>query len=54
MSQHAVAPERLGDLLKRLAVAQGGDQGGYLASHPDLGERLRASRSHRETVRGRQ
>jgi len=54
MSRHAVAPERLGDLLKRLALAQGGDQSGYLASHPDLGERLRAARSHRETVRGRQ
>ena len=51
MSQHGVAPERLGDLLKRLAVAQSGDQDGYLASHPDLGERIRAARSHRETAR---
>ncbi len=42
MRQHQVDPRRLAALLKRLAERQGGDQGGYLTTHPGLQERLRA------------
>jgi Zn-dependent protease with chaperone function len=42
MRRHAVPPERLGDLLERLASEQGAQSGGYLASHPDLRERVNA------------
>lgn len=47
MRQHGVNPERLGDLLERLA-AEHGDERGYLASHPDLRERLNALRTQPE------
>jgi len=39
---HRVDPRRLAALLKRLAERQGGDPGGFLASHPGLQERLQA------------
>ena len=42
MGQHQVDPRRLAALLERLAERQGGDQGGFLASHPGLQERLQA------------
>lgn len=46
MSAHRVPPERLGDLLERLAARHGETAGGgFLASHPDLQERVRALRS---------
>jgi Zn-dependent protease with chaperone function len=44
MSAHQVPPERLGDLLERLAARHGEAAGGFLASHPDLQERIRALR----------
>jgi Zn-dependent protease with chaperone function len=44
MSAHRVPPQRLGDLLERLAAGHGEDAGGFLASHPDLKERVRALR----------
>lgn len=40
MSRHNVSPEHLGDLLARVAAKQGEDTGGYLASHPDIQERV--------------
>lgn len=43
MSAHHVPPQHLGDLLKRIAVKEGGGNGGYLASHPDLEERIQAA-----------
>jgi Zn-dependent protease with chaperone function len=43
MSQHSIAPEQLGELLARLSAQVGGGSGGYLASHPDLRERVRAA-----------
>jgi Zn-dependent protease with chaperone function len=42
MSRHNVAPEQLGNLLARLVDAHGGEQIGYLASHPSLRERVQA------------
>lgn len=45
MSAHRVPPERLGDLLERVAARHGEVGGGFLASHPDLQERVRALRS---------
>jgi Zn-dependent protease with chaperone function len=43
MSTRHVSPRHLGDLLKRVAAKYGNDAGGYLASHPDLEERVRAA-----------
>ena len=48
MSQHHLDPRRLADLLQRI-TAQQGDGGGFLATHPDLRERLRAMRRRGET-----
>ncbi len=45
MSQHQIPPERLGELLQRLSSKQGSQEVGFLASHPDLQERLRAART---------
>lgn len=47
MRRHDVAPEHLGDLLERLGAAHGTEagSGGFLASHPDLRERVNALRS---------
>lgn len=43
MAEDGVSPRRLGELLARVEKAQGGGgRGGYLASHPDLAERVRA------------
>lgn len=43
MAEDGVSPRRLGELLARMEKAQGGTgRGGYLASHPDLAERVRA------------
>jgi Zn-dependent protease with chaperone function len=47
LSRQHIDPRHLGDLLERIA-AQQGDGGGFLASHPDLRERLRAMRRHGE------
>ena len=44
MKRHQVDPGRLADLLERLDKAHGEDQRGYLASHPEVRERLRALR----------
>jgi len=44
MSRHGVKPDHLADLLERLAAAHGDTAGGYLASHPDLRERMQAFR----------
>lgn len=46
MSRHGVAPERLGDLLARLGQTQGGEQTGFLASHPSIRERVNAAQAH--------
>lgn len=43
MSAHGVAPRHLGELLRRIGTSQAGGGGGYLASHPDLEERVRAA-----------
>lgn len=45
MSRHRIPPERLGDLLERLSRQEGSREVGFLASHPALEERLRASRA---------
>ncbi len=45
MSVHRLPPERLGDLLERVAAGRGETGAGFLASHPDLQERVRALRS---------
>ncbi len=42
MTQHDVPPQRLADLLTRLAATKSGDGGGFLASHPDIRERIAA------------
>jgi hypothetical protein len=39
---HHVPPARLGELLGRIAAAEG-DAGGYLSSHPALRERVEAA-----------
>jgi Zn-dependent protease with chaperone function len=44
MALHDISPARLGDLLARLAAAHGGRTEGYLASHPDMQERVDAAR----------
>jgi Zn-dependent protease with chaperone function len=44
MSRHDVKPDHLADLLERLAATHGDTAGGYLASHPDLRERMEALR----------
>lgn len=44
MSHHGVKPDQLADLLERLAAAHGDVSGGYLASHPDIRERMQALR----------
>jgi len=44
MSRHGVKPDHLADLLERLAAGHGDTAGGYLASHPDLTERMQAFR----------
>lgn len=44
MSSHQVSPRHLGDLLARLGKQKPGEEaGGYLASHPELEERIRAA-----------
>lgn len=48
MVQHRVSPAGLGNLLQRLAERHGADSGGYLASHPDLRERVNALRARKE------
>lgn len=43
MAEDGVSPRRLGELLARVEKSQGGGgRGGYLASHPDITERVRA------------
>lgn len=54
MSAHRVDPQALGELLLRLDAQQGGDQGGYLASHPALRERLKAMHADGESARRRE
>jgi len=49
MSQHHIDPGQLADLLARVA-AQQGDEGGFLATHPALRERLRAMRRRGENA----
>jgi Zn-dependent protease with chaperone function len=44
MRQHDVDPGQLGDLLERLQKQSAGQQDGYLASHPELRERVHALR----------
>jgi Zn-dependent protease with chaperone function len=46
MARHGIAPERLGELLARVSAKVGGDTVGYLASHPDFRERVRAAQLH--------
>lgn len=47
MSQHDVDPARLGDLLSRLVETRGGgEEAGFLASHPSLRERVKAAQAH--------
>ncbi len=47
MARAGVPPQRLGDLLLRLAASDGnGGRGGFLASHPQLEERLHARGAH--------
>jgi Zn-dependent protease with chaperone function len=43
MSTHHVSARHFGDLLERVVAKYGTDSGGYLASHPDLEERVRAA-----------
>jgi Zn-dependent protease with chaperone function len=43
MTVHGVSPRHLGDLLARLGKEKPGEAGGYLASHPELEERIRAA-----------
>jgi len=45
MAANRLDPARLGDLLERLAREHGPDHGGFLASHPDLRERVQALRA---------
>jgi Zn-dependent protease with chaperone function len=45
MAEDGIAPRRLGDLLVRLAAQRGGAGGGYLSTHPDLEERVRAGQA---------
>ncbi len=42
MARHHIPPEQLGELLQRLGGKDGGDSG-FLASHPDIEERVRAA-----------
>jgi Zn-dependent protease with chaperone function len=44
MALHGLSPARFADLLSRLAAAQGSRTEGYLASHPDIQERVDAAR----------
>lgn len=53
MRGHGVPPERLGELLQRLSSRQGAGEMGFLASHPDLQERLRASKPAGQATPGR-
>ena len=41
MRRNGVAPQRLGDLLRRLEARHGGGDGGYLSTHPATEERVR-------------
>jgi Zn-dependent protease with chaperone function len=43
MSRHNVDPAGLGNLLTRVTITYGEGQGGYLASHPSLRERVKAA-----------
>jgi Zn-dependent protease with chaperone function len=43
MARHRISPAHLGDLLERLRDSHGGDSAGFLASHPDIAERVRAA-----------
>jgi Zn-dependent protease with chaperone function len=43
MDRHGIDPQRLGDLLQRLAARSGGDEVGLLASHPSFKERVQAA-----------
>jgi Zn-dependent protease with chaperone function len=47
MREHNVAPERLGDLLTRLAAEDGEEGSDYLSSHPQLAERVQRGRDSR-------
>lgn len=42
MAEDGIPARRLGDLLTRLAKDRGGGSGGYLSTHPELEERVRA------------
>ncbi len=42
MARHRIPPEQLGELLERLGGKQAGEAG-FLASHPDIAERVRAA-----------
>jgi predicted Zn-dependent protease len=44
MALHGISPARLGDLLTRLAAAHGSRTVGYLASHPEIQERVDAAK----------
>ncbi len=43
MARHHIPPARLADLLERLGANSGGENGGFLASHPDIEERVRVA-----------
>lgn len=45
MKRRSIDPAKLADLLERLVQKEGDKEGGFLASHPDLKERLQALRS---------
>jgi Zn-dependent protease with chaperone function len=51
MRRRQIDPGSLADLLDRLAQAQGETEGGFLASHPDLRERVQAFRSRDDAAR---
>lgn len=43
MARHHISPAHLADLLERLRTGRGDESAGFLASHPDLEERVRAA-----------
>ena len=53
MARRAIDPATLADLLERLAPPQGDSEGGFLASHPGLKERVQALRSPARSPRPR-
>ena len=48
MAQRAIDPGKLADLLERIAQGQDEKEAGFLASHPDLRERMQAFRRRQE------